>query len=366
MIKLKDPRPFSIWTKKYTDASPATDAPAAESTDSASDGELINLGESSAFTLWTTIDGLAAAAARWIPKNSTSDLTPIPSNLSSDAEEKEAKSDSAVDPFPDSDDKESSTESGNEKETISATQNEMDPKPIVLKEAKSFTLSSNPDTWKPNLVCAKLKSDELEDAGEAAAEESTKEREEPKVAALADTSEGGEAQEPALATAGDGDGGEGKSADWWRMAFILAAVLGLGIIANQMVALGKERNNVEREKENREKVAGDLDKKVKEANSLSEELTTTQATAEALGEEKSQLEKEMEKANAEISAKTEEIAKATTKIGDMEKALTTAEEATPPPSRRSPTWRKHSLTWSQPRAQPRRKPTSWLPTWMPR
>ncbi|MFT5856259.1 MAG: hypothetical protein ACI8XO_003512, partial [Verrucomicrobiales bacterium] len=250
MIKLKDPHPFSIWTLSSSagKSNPANPADAAPSLPAA-----IRIEEPNAHSIWTTVEGLAAASARWIPSNATAKVEAIPIAFSSSTESSEdgQTERSNITPFP-TGDSDSDAEAQQEPETISnfANQNNMEDhttNPIKLANSNAFTLWSTPDKWTPNLVSASAGTP-VNPAGEVESSAPA--------AALADTPEpktkSPTAEQPAVS--GDSDG-----VGFWKWAFILASVLGVGIIASQAIALGEAKENNKIEIASRLKVAGDLE-----------------------------------------------------------------------------------------------------------
>ncbi|MFT5109596.1 MAG: hypothetical protein ACI9UA_005245, partial [Pseudoalteromonas tetraodonis] len=325
MIKLKDPHPFSIWTLSSSagKSNPANPADAAPSLPAA-----IRIEEPNAHSIWTTVEGLAAASARWIPSNATAKVEAIPIAFSSSTESSEdgQTERSNITPFP-TGDSDSDAEAQQEPETISnfANQNNMEDhttNPIKLANSNAFTLWSTPDKWTPNLVSASAGTP-VNPAGEVESSAPA--------AALADTPEpktkSPTAEQPAVS--GDSDG-----VGFWKWAFILASVLGVGIIASQAIALGEAKENNKIEIASRLKVAGDLEMQKAANLDLTDQLVASEAKIQAVSNQKADIEVEMGRTEAAmteqitkldgtVAVQKKELAAKASTVGGMETALGT-------------------------------------------
>ncbi len=292
IIRIENYQAFSIWTHPT------------EPDDSEACG-LIHLRSAQAHSIWTTLEGLAASSARWIPRDATAKVAPIPANFAETTTRHQPDpAGSKITPFPSSctasasdSDSESTPPLTPAPVTEIANQNNMEdnsPKNIQLNDSKAFTLWSSPEHWKTNPIAASS-------AKASPSAESAHADPAPAPLAAAPSPESA----PALQTADTA----GDSSDTWKWAFILTLIGALGIIASQSAAIGPVKDDIEREIASREEVSKQLAIATSNNADLTDELTAKLALAETLSNEKVDLQAAMKEEAGILKGTIDELKK---------------------------------------------------------
>jgi len=289
IIRIENYQAFSIWTQP------------SEPDESEACG-LIHLRSPQAHSIWTTLEGLAASSARWIPRDATAKVAPIPANFAETTTTRHQPDPAGakITPFPSSrtaSDSESIPPLTPAPVTEIANQNNMEdnsPKNIQLNDSKAFTLWSSPEHWKTNTIAA---------SSAKASQPAEPAHADPAPAPLAAAPSPESA--PPLQTADTA----GDSSDTWKWAFILTLIGALGIIASQSAAIGTVKDDIEREISSREEVSKQLAIATSQNADLTDELTAKLALAETLSNEKVDLQAAMEEEAGVLKGTIDELKK---------------------------------------------------------